>query len=85
MFPIKAHELITEGIVYRETKIIKKSSECPIYITIEKEAREKNQARLSSRHDTLDPTTVNYNNPKPKFYGKSLEKLRTTSSGLEEP
>jgi transposase len=40
--PIKTHEPITEDMVCREAKIIKKDNEWFVYITVEKEVEEKN-------------------------------------------
>jgi len=42
MFQLKTHEPITENMICREAKIIRKGNEWFVYITVEKEVNEIN-------------------------------------------
>jgi putative transposase len=76
--PIKTHEPITKDMICREAKIIRRNGEWFVYITVEKEVEERNPKSVL----TVDlgirwiATTVNSNNPKPKFYGKELRRIK---------
>ncbi|PUA31090.1 MAG: hypothetical protein B9J98_07840 [Candidatus Terraquivivens tikiterensis] len=76
--PIKTHELITDEIVCREAKIIRKGDEWLVYITVEKEVSERNPKSVLAIDLGIRwvATTVNSNNPKPKFYGKELRRVK---------
>lgn len=76
--PIKTHEPMTEGMVCREAKIIRRKGEWFVYITVEKEVEERNPKSVLAVDLGIRwmATTVNSNNPKPKFYGKELRKIR---------
>ncbi|MCS7124521.1 MAG: transposase [Candidatus Bathyarchaeota archaeon] len=76
--PIKTHEPITEDMVCREAKIIRKGGEWFVHITVEKEVEEKNpkSALAIDMGIRWIATTVNSNYPKPKFYGKALRRIK---------
>jgi len=76
--PIKTHEPITEDMVCREAKIIRKGDEWFVYITVEKEVEERNPKSILAIDLGIRwmATTVNSNNPKPNFYGKELRKVK---------
>jgi putative transposase len=76
--PIKTHEAITEDMVCREAKIIRKDDGWFVFITVEKEVEEINPKSILAIDIGIRwiATTVNSNNPKPKFYGKELRKVK---------
>jgi putative transposase len=76
--PIKAHEPITEDMVCREAKIVRRNGEWFVYITVEKEVQERNPKSVLAVDLGIRwiATTVNSNNPKPKFYGKELRRIK---------
>jgi putative transposase len=76
--PIKTHEPITEDMVCREAKIIRRKGEWFVYITVEKEVQERNLKSVLAVDLGIRwiATTVNSNNPKPKFYGKELRQVK---------
>jgi len=78
MFQLKTHEPITENMICREAKIIRKGNEWFVYITVEKEVNEINPKSILAIDMGIRwiATTVNSNNPKPKFYGKELRKIK---------
>jgi hypothetical protein len=45
--PIKTHEPITEDMVYREAKIVRRNGVWFVYITVEKEVEERNPKSVS--------------------------------------
>ena len=76
--PIKTHEPITEGMVCREAKIIRKGDEWFVYITVEKEVEGRNPKSVLAVDLGIRwiATTVNSNNPRPKLYGKTLRQVK---------
>ena len=76
--PIKTHEPITEDVVCREAKIIRRRGEWFVHITVEKEVDERNPKSVLAIDLGIRwiATTVNSNNPKPKFYGKRLREVK---------
>jgi putative transposase len=76
--PIKTHEPITEDMVCREAKIVRRNGEWFVYITVEKEVEERNPKSVLAADLGIKwiATTVNSNNPKPKFYGKELRRIK---------
>jgi putative transposase len=76
--PIKTHEPITEDMVCREAKIIRKGDEWFVYITVEKEVKERDPKSVLAIDLGIRwiATTANSNNPKPKFYGKELRRVK---------
>ncbi len=76
--PIKTHEPITDDMVCREAKIIKKDDEWFVYITVEKEVEERNPKSVLAVDIGIRwiATTVSSNDPKPKFYGKELRRVK---------
>lgn len=77
--PIKTHEPITEDMVCKEAKIIKKNDEWFVYITVEKEVKERDPKSVLAVDLGIRwiATTVNSNNTKPRFYGKELRKIKS--------
>ena len=77
--PIKTHEPITEDMVCKEAKIIKKNDEWFVYITVEKEVEERDPKSVLAVDLGIRwiATTVNTNNTKPRFYGKELRKIKS--------
>ncbi len=61
-------------MVCREAKIIRKDDEWFVYITVEKEVAERDPKSVLAVDLGVRwvATTVNSNNPKPRFYGKEL-------------
>jgi putative transposase len=76
--PIKTHEPITDDMVCREAKIVRQNGEWFVYITVEKEVEERNPKSVLAVDLGIRwiATTVNSNNPKPKFYGKELRRVK---------
>jgi len=76
--PIKTHEPITEEMICREAKIIRKDGKWFVYITVEKEVEERNPKSILAIDLGIRwiATTVNSNNPKPKFYRKELRRVK---------
>jgi len=76
--PIKTHEPITEDMVCREAKIIRKDNEWFVHIVVEKEVEERNPKSILAIDMGIRwiATTVNSNEPKPKFYGKELRRIK---------
>jgi putative transposase len=77
--PIKTHEPITDDMVCREAKIIRRKDKWFVYITVEREVEERNHNKSVLAVDLgirWIATTVNSNNPKPKFYGKELRRIK---------
>jgi transposase len=76
--PIKTHEPITEDMVCREAKIIRRSNEWFVYITVEKEVEERKPKSVLAIDMGIRWTavTVNTNDLKPKFYGKELRQVK---------
>jgi putative transposase len=76
--PIKTHEPITEDMVCREAKIIRKGGEWFIYITVEKEVEERNPKSVLAIDLGIRwvAATVNSNNQRPRFYGKELRRVK---------
>ena len=62
----------------REAKIVRRKGEWFIYITVEKEVQERNPKSVLAVDLGIRwiATTVNSNNPKPKFYGKQLRRVK---------
>jgi putative transposase len=77
--PIKTHEPITDDMVCKEAKIIKKNDEWFVYITVEKEVKERDPKSVLAVDLGIRwiATTVNTNNTKPRFYGKELRKIKS--------
>jgi transposase len=67
--PIKTHEPITEDMVCKEAKIIKKNDEWFVYITVEKEVEERDPKSVLAVDLGIRwiATTVNTNNTKPRI------------------
>ncbi|NHV97098.1 MAG: IS200/IS605 family element transposase accessory protein TnpB [Thaumarchaeota archaeon] len=65
-------------MVYREAKIVRRKGEWFVYITVEKEVEERNPKSVLAVDLGIRwiATTVNSNNPKPKFYGKELRRIK---------
>jgi putative transposase len=76
--PIKTHEPITEDMICKEAKIIRKGNEWFVYITVEKEVKERDPKSILAIDIGIRwiAVTVNSNNPKPKFYGKELRHVK---------
>jgi transposase len=76
--PIKTHEPITEDMVCKEAKIIRREGGWFVYITVEKEVEEQNPKSVLAVDLGIRwiATTVNSNNPKPKFYGEELRRIK---------
>jgi putative transposase len=76
--PIQPHTPITDDMVCREAKIIRRKGEWFIYITVEAEIPEKNPSSVLSVDLGIHniATTVNSAYGKPKFYGKKLRTVR---------
>jgi len=76
--PIKTHEPLTDDMVCREAKIIRKGDEWFVYITVEKEVKERNPKSVLAVDLGIRwiATTVNSNNPKPRFYGRELRRVK---------
>jgi putative transposase len=76
--PIKTHEAITEDMVCKEAKIIRKDNEWFVYIVVEKEVNEMNPKSILAIDMGIRwiAVTVNSNDPKPKFYGKKLRQVK---------
>lgn len=76
--PIRTHEPTTEDMVCREAKIIRKDDEWFVYITVEKEVEERNHKSVLSIDLGIRwiATAVNSNNPKLKFYGRELRRVK---------
>jgi len=62
----------------REAKIVRRKGEWFIYITVEKEVQERNPKSVLAVDLGIRwiATTVNSNNPKPKFHGKQLRRVK---------
>jgi IS605 OrfB family transposase len=75
---MKTHEPITGDMVCREAKIMRREGEWFVYITVEKEVEERNPKSVLAVDLGIRwiATTVNSNNPKPKFYGKELRRIK---------
>jgi len=65
-------------MVCREAKIIKKGDEWFVYITVEKKVEERNPKSILAVDLGIRwiATTVNSNNPRPKFYGRELRQIK---------
>jgi len=65
-------------MVCREAKIVRRKGEWFVYITVEKEVQERNPKSVLAVDLGIrwTATTVNSNNPKPKFYGKELRRVK---------
>jgi len=65
-------------MVCREAKIVRKGDEWFVYITVEKEVKERDPKSVLAVDLGIRwiATTVNSNNPKPKFYGKELRRVK---------
>lgn len=65
-------------MVCREAKIIRKGGEWFVYITVEKEVEERNPKSILAIDLGIRwiATTVNSNDPKPKFYGRELRRIK---------
>jgi len=65
-------------MVCREAKIIRRWGEWFVYITVEKEVEERNPKSVLAVDLGIRwiATTVNSDNPKPKFYGKELRQVK---------
>jgi putative transposase len=65
-------------MVCREAKIVRRKGEWFVYITVEKEVQERNPKSVLAVDLGIrwTATTVNSNNPKPKFYGKQLRRVK---------
>jgi putative transposase len=76
--PIKTHEPITDDMVCREAKIVRRKGEWFVYITVEKEVQERNPKSVLAVDLGIrwTATTIISNNPKPKFYGKELRRVK---------
>lgn len=76
--PIKPYEPITDDVVCKEAKIVRREGEWFVYITVEKEVEERNPKSVLAIDVGIRwiATTVNSANPKPKFYGKELRKVK---------
>jgi len=76
--PIRPHISIPSDVKFREAKIIRRKDEWYVYITIQAEVRERKTDSILAvdmgMHNIA--TTVNSNDPKPKFYGKDLRQVR---------
>jgi len=76
--PIALSSPIPEGARMKEAKIIKEGEEWYVYVTIEKEVQERKTDSILAVDMGIRniATTVNLHNPRPKFYGKELNKVR---------
>ncbi|MCL6578964.1 MAG: transposase [Candidatus Bathyarchaeota archaeon] len=76
--PIRPHTAITEDMVCREAKIIRRRGEWFVYITVEKEVEERNPKSVLAVDLGIRwiATTVNSNVLKPKFYGRELRSIK---------
>jgi len=76
--PIKTHEPITDDMVCREAKIIRRKGGWFVYITVQAEVPEKNLNSILAVDLGIHniATTVNSVDEKPKFYGKKLRAIR---------
>ncbi|MEM3832104.1 MAG: transposase [Thermoprotei archaeon] len=76
--PIKTHEPITDDMICKEAKIVKKGNEWFVHITVEKEVEERNpkSALAVDMGIRWIATTVNSSNPRPKFYGRELRRVK---------
>jgi len=76
--PIKTHEPMTEDMICREAKIVRRKGEWFVYITVEAEIPEKNPSNVLAVDLGIHniATTVNSIDKKPKFYGKRLRAIR---------
>jgi len=65
-------------VACREAKIVRRKGEWFIYITVEKEVQERNPKSVLAVDLGIRwiATTVNSNNPKPKFHGKQLRRVK---------
>jgi putative transposase len=72
------HEPITEDIICREARIIRRKGGWFVYITVEKEVEEKDPKSILAIDLGIRwvATTVNSNNLRPKFYGKELRRVK---------
>lgn len=76
--PIQPHTPIPDNIKFREAKIIRRKSEWFVYITVQVEVPERRADSVLAVDMGIHniATTVNSNDPKPKFYGKDLRRVR---------
>ncbi|MEM3832414.1 MAG: transposase [Thermoprotei archaeon] len=76
--PIKTHEPITDDMICKEAKIVRRKGEWFVHITVEKEVEERNpkSALAVDMGIRWIATTVNSSNPKPKFYGRELRRVK---------
>ena len=65
-------------MICREAKIIRRDGEWFVYITVEKEVEEKNPRSVLAVDLGIRwiATTVNSSDPRPKFYGKELRRIK---------
>jgi putative transposase len=76
--PIRQHSPITEDMVCREAKIVRRKGEWVVYITVEAEIPERNPHSVLAVDLGIHniATTVNSVDKKPKIYGRSLRAIR---------
>ncbi|MBS7627828.1 transposase [Candidatus Bathyarchaeota archaeon] len=80
--PIKTHGPITNDMICREAKIIRKGGEWFVHITVEKEVQGRNPKSFLAMDMGIRwiATTVSSNDtrprPRPRFYGKELRKAK---------
>lgn len=73
--PLRTHEPITDDVVCREAKIVRRGE---WFITVEKGVEERNPKSVLAVDLGIRwvATIVNSNNPKSKFYGRELRKVK---------
>lgn len=76
--PIRSHVPITDNMVCREAKIVRRKEEWFAYITVEAQIQEKNPSSILAVDLGIHniATTVNSVDEKPKFYGRKLRTVR---------
>ncbi|KPV61433.1 MAG: putative transposase DNA-binding domain protein [Candidatus Bathyarchaeota archaeon BA1] len=76
--PVKPRTPITENMICREAKIIRRKGEWFIYITVEKEVEERDPKSVLAVDLGIRwiATTVNSNDAKPKFYGREIRRAK---------
>jgi len=65
-------------MICREAKIVRKGGEWLVHITVEKEVEERNPKSILAVDLGIRwaATTVNSSNPKPKFFGKEIRRVK---------
>jgi len=76
--PIRPHIPMPTNVRFREAKIIRRKGAWYVYITVQVEVSERKTNSILAVDMGIHniATTVNSNDPKPKFYGKNLRGVR---------